>query len=1026
MSAEIAARGDLDRLLNDLKQHAPAWIAAGEANERPRRQLAAATFALEAARAAEHAEWKWIQNNRLGPDPVSQVEGGKFLPSTYRPQPALWWKTPPLLIEWACDLLRQGSVPKPTERVWHLAAVSVAQRRSDYEFLLGSPWEVRENPKDEIEHLNHVSLRFTDEPRFALAQAVAIDWRTWPLGAKHPRTAVAFNAPDAMRAFELQLANPTTGAEAAVRLGVLRLRTRNLNGALELFARAETQTRDRYLLYLSRYFSGQARERQKRPEDAERAYRGALATIPGSISATMALSAVLVRAGRVSEATTLVEAALTANPTPVDPWRTFATADDRFWRVLLARLHDAIRPGAGDADAGAGATIAPAYMQHAETDCGSACEDDGDANEQQQQQPVFRTRTDLVTIDVSVRSQGTPIAGLTAKDFVLLDNGVPQAIEQIDMEAVPVDVSILVDLNEDLADDLKGMSEQVPRIMNLLRPDDRVRVTAINTHVGDLLPLHRADIAPDVGRFRPSGLSSAHDGLAAALLRETDPNRRHLIIALTNGIDAISALDARAVRDIARVSDATLYIAQVDVALDPAEGAAPIYLSGRERADRARCMASGVCSPTKRFWQPYGEYDFDILAEAAAMTGGNLYLPGVFTDRTAAAIFKKVFEDYRRSYVLRYTPKGVAAAGWHEVKVTIPGHAGYELQARRGYFVEAPGRAPGAPAPAAGGADTPLSTAAAAASPPTLASLIRSYGAGDFTTFVEGLSRVPNRGAVVRELRESGTPWPDQPMREAAFVLELADFALQSPRREDRADGVRILAAHRPLLRGPFGPELYERYWLWAATAVLEGANQPEAALRMIDDGLKTFPGEPRLILARAFVLDQRHALDPLVRNRVVSAAALTYVNEVSAAYDAAMESPDTAAEARIRKSWLLHRAGRSDEALALLEAAGTPQEPFLEYMRHLFRGRVLGSLGRAEEAATAFRAALAVVPNAQSARVGLMTSLQQQGQSAAALELAEQVQTAGSDVVDPWWRYWQGDYRLRASVFTRLREQGR
>lgn len=692
MSAEIAARGDLDRLLNDLKQHAPAWIAAGEANERPRRQLAAATFALEAARAAEHAEWKWIQNNRLGPDPVSQVEGGKFLPSTYRPQPALWWKTPPLLIEWACDLLRQGSVPKPTERVWHLAAVSVAQRRSDYEFLLGSPWEVRENPKDEIEHLNHVSLRFTDEPRFALAQAVAIDWRTWPLGAKHPRTAVAFNAPDAMRAFELQLANPTTGAEAAVRLGVLRLRTRNLNGALELFARAETQTRDRYLLYLSRYFSGQARERQKRPEDAERAYRGALATIPGSISATMALSAVLVRAGRVSEATTLVEAALTANPTPVDPWRTFATADDRFWRVLLARLHDAIRPGAGDADAGAGATIAPAYMQHAETDCGSACEDDGDANEQQQQQPVFRTRTDLVTIDVSVRSQGTPIAGLTAKDFVLLDNGVPQAIEQIDMEAVPVDVSILVDLNEDLADDLKGMSEQVPRIMNLLRPDDRVRVTAINTHVGDLLPLHRADIAPDVGRFRPSGLSSAHDGLAAALLRETDPNRRHLIIALTNGIDAISALDARAVRDIARVSDATLYIAQVDVALDPAEGAAPIYLSGRERADRARCMASGVCSPTKRFWQPYGEYDFDILAEAAAMTGGSLYLPGVFTDRTAAAIFKKVFEDYRRSYVLRYTPKGVAAAGWHEVKVTIPGHAGYELQARRGYFVEAPGR----------------------------------------------------------------------------------------------------------------------------------------------------------------------------------------------------------------------------------------------------------------------------------------------------------------------------------------------
>lgn len=174
-------------------------------------------------------------------------------------------------------------------------------------------------------------------------------------------------------------------------------------------------------------------------------------------------------------------------------------------------------------------------------------------------QAVFRGATDLVTVDVSVRSQGTPIAGLEPADFVLLDNGIRQTVERLDVEAVPVDVSILLDTNQGVADDVRGFPDEVRRIAALLRPSDRLRVMTIGHNVADLVPVQTAAELPEVRQVAAHGLASAHDGIAAALIRSVDPNRRHLVIALTNGIDEVSALPASAVRDLARRSNATLY-----------------------------------------------------------------------------------------------------------------------------------------------------------------------------------------------------------------------------------------------------------------------------------------------------------------------------------------------------------------------------------------------------------------------------------------------------------------------------------
>jgi tetratricopeptide (TPR) repeat protein len=339
VAGELAGIASFDDLLKQLRRDGPAWIASGGPEARARRELTAATLALEAARAGQWQEWKWIQKQ------PKMCAGDEC----YQPPNILYWKAPPLLIEWGCELLRQHETPTSHEKWWQLAALAVAQRSEDPQFLVGdtrigvgfSTGEIG-NTGDEIKHLDHVVPRFPKEMRFVLAQGIARD-RDWP--------------GDATQAYRALENDPDIGGEAMMRLGAMQMGSRRGNyrsladtpshevspsGALDSFDRAEALTRDPYVIFLARYFKAQVYERQQRTQQAEAAYRGAVAAVPHAQSATLALATLIFRDGRRAEAQQLVGAMLAADPSPVDPWRAFIHADDRFWPQLIARLREAI------------------------------------------------------------------------------------------------------------------------------------------------------------------------------------------------------------------------------------------------------------------------------------------------------------------------------------------------------------------------------------------------------------------------------------------------------------------------------------------------------------------------------------------------------------------------------------------------------------------------------------------------------------------------------------------------------------
>jgi predicted Zn-dependent protease len=127
-----------------------------------------------------------------------------------------------------------------------------------------------------------------------------------------------------------------------MRAGVVFLRAGKRDIALKLFDEVESLTRDPYVIFLVRFFTGQALEFDRRFSEAEAAYRAAAATVPHAQSASTTLAAALFRTDRRSEAQRLVQDMLQAQPPPADPWRTYLHADDRFWPLLITRVRTAI------------------------------------------------------------------------------------------------------------------------------------------------------------------------------------------------------------------------------------------------------------------------------------------------------------------------------------------------------------------------------------------------------------------------------------------------------------------------------------------------------------------------------------------------------------------------------------------------------------------------------------------------------------------------------------------------------------
>lgn len=272
----------------------------------------------------------------------------------------------------------------------------------------------------------------------------------------------------------------------------------------------------------------------------------------------------------------------------------------------------------------------------------------------------FRSSVDAVSIDVSVRDGNRPVTGLATADFKLTDNGVPQIIQDLSVERQPIDVSLLVDSSASVVaqrDVVSRIQTGIAEVSSLIQPPDRLRLIHFSSRISEVGGMNRIE----EGGLLGDGGTALLDTVAASLMRPVDAGWRHLIIALTDGIDTSSALTQTVIRNVVNRSDAILYVLAI--------------------------------SPTVRAWAfvfslPEGSPDDDSvfdrrLTDLVDTTGGRFFHLRP-TDQLHD-ILAVALADFKSRYVLRYLPAGVEQPGWHAVVVSVPGRKAYDIRARKGY-----------------------------------------------------------------------------------------------------------------------------------------------------------------------------------------------------------------------------------------------------------------------------------------------------------------------------------------------------
>lgn len=273
------------------------------------------------------------------------------------------------------------------------------------------------------------------------------------------------------------------------------------------------------------------------------------------------------------------------------------------------------------------------------------------------QRPTFRSGVELVRVDVSVTQDGRPVTGLEVADFAVLDDGVPQPIDRILVEQVPLQVWFVLDTSESVAGaTLQQLVRAANAFLDGLNPLDRAAVLTFSHQVALRQPL-TADLAAvraALDSMPAAGSTALNDALYAALHLAEPRHDRAVAVVFSDGRDNLSWVGPEAVIETVRRSEVIV----------EAVGSSGWILPSSEH--RVNALPQ-----------------FRVLQEAARISGGSLW--DASSRGGLREVFVKVLEGLRTRYLITYYPSDGTRAGWHKLQVRLTRGRGTVI-AREGYY----------------------------------------------------------------------------------------------------------------------------------------------------------------------------------------------------------------------------------------------------------------------------------------------------------------------------------------------------
>lgn len=511
------------------------------------------------------------------------------------------------------------------------------------------------------------------------------------------------------------------------------------------------------------------------------------------------------------------------------------------------------------------------------------------------------------------------------------------------------------------------------------------------------------------------------DALDALLPDLENVPGRTIVVVITPGLGASDRADSP--------TPPAEQLAEVSVAAAAAGGA--VYTLFVDRGF-IQMMLPHKFEPGAPFVPP-GRPEDDVvlqwLAQVSARTGGALVKVSGVNPEPA---FARVLSETAAYYELAIEPSDTDWDGQpHALGLRV---ASQDTVVRAPSWVVVPERL--RPDPGPGSASASSSTADRTNGAAALDPLLRAYEREDYALVYERLGGVLDLPRLLRSLRAVSRPWPEAPRRSAVFALVVAAAAVASNGQSTVDETVRLLMQQSDMLGSSSESDGFQCGWHWAALALLQGSVRTAETEPAGARALERCPREARIVLADAVLTDQRYpVIGPAIRSGEAARAEAAAHQAIIDRYEAARAFPETELEARVRLAWLLFRLRRFDEALALTGNLDAPPSDLagngfqadidrqVRYVGYFVRGQTLRERRDFDRALEAYRQAVEIWPEAQSARVALMTLLATRGGRGEAEQLAAAIAAAPDDASDPWRWFAQGDLQLFPLLLQRLRE---
>ena len=294
------------------------------------------------------------------------------------------------------------------------------------------------------------------------------------------------------------------------------------------------------------------------------------------------------------------------------------------------------------------------------------------------QDPVetIRIDSDLVDLKVSVLgfAPNMPPPLLEPKDFLVMEDGVPQEISFFAAADAPFDLVLLLDLSGSNSKNLKMIRNSAKRFVDAARDVDRIALVTFTDQ-----PALYSSFTLDRRRLKKM-IDEMDDAIGGTnfwdsmdyVLRDLVPHgalRRSAVVVMTDGID-------NALPDVPGPGSRLPFEGLLEKIRNSETIVFPIYLDTEEEN-------------VKRYHVPRAAYALarEQLGQIASVCGTPMYRAARLSD--LEAVYAQVVRDLSTVYSIGYRPTNNALDGnWRNVEVLLIKRSDVYARTKRGYYAK--------------------------------------------------------------------------------------------------------------------------------------------------------------------------------------------------------------------------------------------------------------------------------------------------------------------------------------------------